>query len=152
TWSFAPDESASIAQLHNARSGASHNTYRIDEVAPMTLERELRSMHTLWRSLFVLVALLIAGTAWAQEQTQGWFGVDAQNVTKEEADKLGWESPRGVKVVRTRVGSPAAAAGLEPGDVIETVDGVEVADGDGLKTALIAKGGGAVVKLRLLRA
>src|SRR5215470_17589640 len=41
TWSFAPSESASIAQLHDARSGASHITYRIDEVAPMTLEREL---------------------------------------------------------------------------------------------------------------
>ena len=50
------------------------------------------------RSLLALVALLIAGAALAQEQGQHWLGVNAQDVTKEEADKLGWEAPRGVKV------------------------------------------------------
>ena len=70
------------------------------------------------RSLLGLLILLIADTALAQGQGQNWFGINAQDVTREEADKLGWEGPRGVKVLRIYEGSPAAAAGLEPGDVI----------------------------------
>ncbi|HSR81424.1 MAG TPA: PDZ domain-containing protein [Hyphomicrobiaceae bacterium] len=73
-------------------------------------------------------------------------------MTREEADKLGWEVPRGVKVLRTVEGSPAATAGLEPGDVITLLDGVEVKDGRDLRAGLLAKGSGVVVKVRVLRA
>src|SRR5215467_1355047 len=103
------------------------------------------------RSLLGLLAVLIAGAALAQ-QGQNWFGINAQDVTREEADKLGWEAPRGVKVLRIYEGSPAAAAGLEPGDVIALLDGVEVKDGRDLRAGLLARGSGAVVKLRVLRA
>jgi hypothetical protein len=41
------------------------------------------------RSLLALLVLLAAGAAWAQEQRPGWLGVNIENVTKEEADKLG---------------------------------------------------------------
>src|SRR5258705_4146157 len=92
------------------------------------------------RSLLGLLVLLTAGAALAQEQGQNWFGINAQDVTSEEADKLGWETPRGVKVLRTDEGSPAAAAGLEPGDVIAMLDGVEVKDGRDLRAGLLAKG------------
>src|SRR5690242_6483604 len=109
-------------------------------------------MRVHWRSLLCLFALLIAGTSLAQDQGQNWFGINAQDVTKEDADKLGWEGPRGVKVLRTVEGSPAAAAGLEPGDVIAMLDGVEIKDGRELRAGLLAKGTGAVVKLRVLRA
>ncbi len=104
------------------------------------------------RSLLALLVLLIAGAVLAQEQGQNWFGINAQDVTKEEADKLGWEAQRGVKVLRIFEGSPAAAAGLEPGDVIAMLDGVEVKDGRDLRAGLLAKGSGAVAKLRVLRA
>src|SRR5215470_22973 len=52
------------------------------------LERELRSMRIHLRSLLALLALLVAGAVLAQGQGQSWFGIDAQDVTKEEADKL----------------------------------------------------------------
>src|SRR5215831_1137334 len=104
------------------------------------------------RSLFALLVLLIADAALAHAQGQNWFGINAQDVTREEADKLGWEVPRGVKVLRIVEGSPAAVAGLEPGDVIAMLDGVEVKDGRDLRAGLLAKGSGALVKLRVLRA
>ena len=109
-------------------------------------------MHTYSRLLLAAVVLLIAGAAWAQEQGQGWLGAQLEDVTKEEADKLGWEAPRGAKVVGLRPGSPAATVGLEPGDVISTLDGVELQDITGFTRTLIAKGAGTSVRLRLIRA
>ena len=104
------------------------------------------------RSLLVMFALLIAGAAWAQEHRPGRLGVELQDLTKEEADRLGWEAPRGAKVTKVLNAGPAAAAGIEPGDVIATLDGVEVENQMRLTAALMAKGAGATVKLRLIRA
>src|SRR5262245_46157255 len=109
-------------------------------------------MGAYWRSLLVAVALLAAGGgAWAQEDRQGWLGVQLQDVAKEEADKLGWEAPRGAKVVRVVPGAPAMAAGLEPDDVVTTIDGIEVESFLELTKILAAKTAGATVRLRLLR-
>jgi WD40 repeat protein len=109
-------------------------------------------MRTLWRSLLVTVALLITGTALAQDQRQGWLGVNAEDVSKEEAEKLGWEAPRGAKVIGLTGGSPAAAAGLLAGDVIATLDGVEIENSNSLTAAVMARGAGAAAKLRVMRA
>ena len=109
-------------------------------------------MRTLWRSLLVTAALLITGTALAQDQRQGWLGVNVEDVSKDEADKLGWEAPRGAKVTGLTGGSPAAAAGLQAGDVIATLDGVEVENSNILTESVMAKGAGAAAKLRVMRA
>src|ERR1700730_3442181 len=82
-------------------------------------------MPHLARLLLALAALLIASAAWAQEP-KGYLGADLQDITKDEADKLGWEAPRGVKVVRPRENGPAARAGLLAQDVIISLDGQEV--------------------------
>jgi WD40 repeat protein len=103
------------------------------------------------RFVLALAALLIASMAWAQEQRPGWLGINLDDVTKEEAEKLGWESPRGAKIIDVIPGAPAVAAGLQPGDVIATLDGVEVENVDGLTAALTAKGASAAIKLRLMR-
>ena len=108
-------------------------------------------MHTSLRSLLALFVLLLASAAWAQQRSPGYLGAELQDVTKEEADKLGWEAPRGAKVVRALPDSPAAEAGLAPGDVITALDGVEVENFAGLRAALDVKGAGTSVKLRLLR-
>jgi hypothetical protein len=103
------------------------------------------------RALLVLAAVLIAGAAWAQEQTPGWLGVGFQNITKEDAEKLGWDRPRGATITRPSKGSPAAKKGLEPGEVIATLDGIEVEDQKSLLAALKSKPPGAVVTLGLVR-
>ena len=95
-------------------------------------------------------ALLIGEVAWAQEP-KGFLGVELKAITKEEAEKLGWEVPRGAKVVKPREGGPAAGAGILAEDVIVSLDGQEVESLERFIAAIGAKTAGAQVRLRLLR-
>jgi hypothetical protein len=47
--------------------------------------------------LLLFVVLLDGGVASAQDG-KGWLGADVIDVTKAEANKLGWEVPHGAKV------------------------------------------------------
>jgi len=58
---------------------------------------------------------------------RGFLGVHIQAVNADIADNLGLEKPAGALVTRVVEDSPAAAAGLEAGDVILVYDGEEVA-------------------------
>jgi serine protease Do len=60
---------------------------------------------------------------------RGWLGVQIQEVTSDIAQGLGLdaEHPTGALVAAVTPGSPAAKAGLQVGDVIETFDGQQVA-------------------------
>lgn len=57
-----------------------------------------------------IVAILLLGVALfsarsvAQDDGMGRFGAQLTDLTKEEADALGWEAPRGVKVVKPVAG------------------------------------------------
>ncbi len=109
-------------------------------------------MGTLWRSLVVAVALLVAGVVSAQErgQGQGWLGVELQDVTKEEADKFGWDAPRGAKVMASSAGSPADKAGVRAGDIIVAIERTQIDTASELNAAIEAKGPGAQVLLGVL--
>ena len=100
----------------------------------------------------VALAVLAAGGAWAQEAGSGWLGVYVEDLTKEEADALGWEAPRGAKVVKPMPGSPAEAAGLQPGDVLVTLDGVEIENVKAFIEAVSKKAAGTEVRLAISRA
>ena len=54
---------------------------------------------------------------------RGWLGVNIQTVTDEIAEGLGLEKAQGALVARVTEGGPAAAAGLEQGDVVLEFDG-----------------------------
>src|SRR5262249_56039096 len=58
--------------------------------------------------------------------TRGWLGVQIQPVTEEVADSLGLKAAAGALVAEPQPGSPAAAAGLKPGDGTTTIDGLHV--------------------------
>jgi serine protease Do len=60
------------------------------------------------------------------ETRRGWLGVRAMSVSEEIADSLGLDEPKGALIASVSEGSPAADAGLEPGDVIATFDGTEI--------------------------
>jgi S1-C subfamily serine protease len=76
----------------------------------------------------IWILLAAATGAMAQASGQGWLGVQVGQVTKADADVLGWEDPHGVKVLKTVPGGPAEQAGLMPGDLILSVGGVEPDD------------------------
>jgi len=54
---------------------------------------------------------------------RGKIGVAIQEVTADLADSFGLSSPRGALVSSVESKSPAALAGIEPGDVVLSVDG-----------------------------
>jgi len=57
---------------------------------------------------------------------RGWIGVEIQPVTPEIASSLGLGDPTGSLVASVQPGGPAAAAGVQQGDVILTFDGQTV--------------------------
>lgn len=59
---------------------------------------------------------------------RGWLGVVPQPLTPELAEGLGLKHADGVLVRGVYPGSPAAQAGLQPGDVIRQIDGNAVHD------------------------
>ena len=60
--------------------------------------------------------------------TRGWIGVQIQPVTKDIADSLGLKKAQGALVAEPQANSPATKAGIEPGDVITSVNGKTVKD------------------------
>src|SRR5215813_3384840 len=83
--------------------------------------------------------------------TRGWLGVQIQPVTEEVAESLGLKVAKGALVAEPQPGSPAAAAGLKPGDVITSVDGVEIKDPRDLARRIAALGPNKSVDLHLIR-
>jgi serine protease Do len=55
-----------------------------------------------------------------------WFGAQLQEVTTDIADSLAIDPPHGALVAEVAPDSPAAKAGLKPGDAIIKIDGVDV--------------------------
>jgi hypothetical protein len=102
--------------------------------------------------LALVLALLIGGSAvLAQETPKGFLGIELEDITKDEAEALGWEAPRGIKVVKPREGGPAASAGILPDDMILSIDGVEVENAQRFVATIGDRGAGAQVRLRVLR-
>ena len=59
---------------------------------------------------------------------RGWLGVRIQGVTPEIAESLGLPKPHGALVASVTANGPAAAAGIQPGDVVTLFDGKEVSE------------------------
>ena len=60
------------------------------------------------------------------EVRRGSFGIETQNVDARLAKGLGLDTPRGAVVTRVWPGSAAAAAGLQPGDVVVAANGQRI--------------------------
>jgi Do/DeqQ family serine protease len=81
-----------------------------------------------------------------------WMGAEFQDVTAEIAEGLGIDRPRGALVADVEPNSPAAKARLATGDLLISVDGVEIDDPKGLNYRLATKGIGSSVKIGIIRA
>ena len=60
--------------------------------------------------------------------TRGWLGVVIQNVDKDLAESFGLKQAGGILVSEVQKDSPASAAGIEQGDIILRLDGIELKD------------------------
>lgn len=74
--------------------------------------------------------------------TRGWLGVGIQDISKDLAESFDLKEARGILITDVQKDSPADNAGLEQGDVITEIQGVEVKDVTDLrnKVALILPG------------
>jgi serine protease DegQ len=85
------------------------------------------------------------------EVRRGTLGVETQEITAEIAQALGLKSRRGAVVTRVQSGTPAAAAGLRPGDVITALDGKAITSPQEFHNAEGLLPVGRAVSLTLLR-
>lgn len=83
--------------------------------------------------------------------TRGWLGVQIQPVSAGIADSLGMKKAEGALIDSAQPGSPAAKAGLQPGDVITAVNGASVKDARGLARQIAGLAPDSSVKLDVLR-
>ena len=82
---------------------------------------------------------------------RGQLGIAVQPVTGEQAEKLGLKESQGVLVTSIAPNSPAARAGLRPGDVITGFEGQPVTDSNTLRNRIASTLPGTPVKLDILR-
>ena len=84
---------------------------------------------------------------------RGWLGVYIQDVDKKLATSFGLKKPIGALVAQVEPNSPADKSGLEPGDIVLSLDGQEIIDsgdlphivgllapGDKITAVLVRKG------------
>lgn len=81
------------------------------------------------------------------EVRRGFLGVEIRSVDRRRADQLGLPRAYGAEVTRFVAGSPAAHSALKVGDIILSVNGMEVSDGGDLTQALGALPPGSEVRL-----
>jgi serine protease Do len=82
---------------------------------------------------------------------RGYLGVSAQPVSEDIARSLGMSRARGALVAEVTAESPAARAGLAPGDIITRVNEREVADARSLARLVAAVEPGAEADITYLR-
>lgn len=83
--------------------------------------------------------------------SRGWLGVMIQEVSPELAESFGLDERRGALVSAVMDDSPAAAAGLQSGDVILSFDGQPISNADELPTVVAGTEVGKTVSINLVR-
>ena len=98
-----------------------------------------------------LVKLVVGSAVAGRKLERPWLGAHLEAVTREIAESLGLSRITGVLVTRVSLRGPAAAAGLEPGDILVTVDGFEVTDPRSVQYRLVTRGVGSEARLEVVR-
>ncbi|MFT3731187.1 MAG: Do family serine endopeptidase [Hyphomicrobium sp.] len=98
-----------------------------------------------------LVRVYAESAAQGRKVEKPWIGAKLEVMSREIAEGLGLDRVSGAVVTRLYDNGPAAAAGLEAGDVITNVDGVEVLDARAVYYRLTTKGIGQTARLTVLR-
>ena len=83
--------------------------------------------------------------------TRSWLGVQVQPVTAGIAESLGMKKAEGALVDEAQADTPAAKAGIEPGDVITAVNGTAIKDSRALAREISGLAPDSSAKLDILR-
>jgi serine protease Do len=83
--------------------------------------------------------------------TRSWLGVQVQPVTAGIAESLGMKKAQGALVDEAQPDTPAAQAGIQPGDVITAVNGTTIKDSRALAREISAMAPDSSAKLDILR-
>lgn len=97
-------------------------------------------------------AKVVADLAGDGTVERGWLGVQIQPVSDDIAAALGFDKAEGVLITNVTADTPAAKAGLTRGDVVLSVDGIQVKDPRELTRMIATEAPGSNVTLGLLRA
>jgi Do/DeqQ family serine protease len=98
-----------------------------------------------------LVRLYVDSAMTGKKIQRPWLGARLDSITREIAESLRLGRASGALVTRVHPGGPAAEAGLEPGDVITSVDGHEVLDSRAVNYRLATRGLGVRVRVDVIR-
>lgn len=98
-----------------------------------------------------LVRIYAESAARGRKVEKPWIGAKLEAMSRDIAEGLGLDRVTGAVVSRLYDKGPAAAAGLEAGDVITHVDGVDVSDARAVYYRLTTKGIGQKARLTVLR-
>jgi serine protease Do len=82
---------------------------------------------------------------------RGWIGVSVQTVTPAIAQSFGLKEARGALVSEVVAGGPAAAAGIQRGDIIISFDGREISKMSDLPSVVAGTPVGKTVPVKVLR-
>ncbi len=99
-----------------------------------------------------MVRAVVEGAKTGKPIARAWLGATGQPVTAEIAQAAGLDRPRGVLVKEVVAESPAAQAGIRPGDVIVAIAGHEVDDPEDLRFRVATLPVGAPARLAYWRA
>ncbi|HJS84403.1 MAG TPA: trypsin-like peptidase domain-containing protein [Acetobacteraceae bacterium] len=83
--------------------------------------------------------------------TRGYLGVEAQPVSEAMSKALGLNTDGGALVAAVQPNTPAAKAGVQPGDVIRTVNGQSIKDPSALAMTIAGIKPGDEAKLGIIR-
>jgi Do/DeqQ family serine protease len=94
----------------------------------------------------VVISILKDGRA-----VRAWLGASGKTITADLARSLALPRPMGVLVERVAAGSPAARGGLQPGDIVRSVNGRDVQDLEELRYMIATLPVGGTARLGLQR-
>ncbi len=82
---------------------------------------------------------------------RGWLGVYVEDVTAEQAKKMGMNAAKGTWVDEVLSSTPAHNAGLKKGDLILDADGKPIRNGRHLSRIISSLKPGDILKMKIVR-
>lgn len=84
--------------------------------------------------------------------TRGWIGIEAQDITPELAESFRLETSQGALIAGVLLNSPAAKAGLRPGDILLSIEGKPITDTGTMLNLIAALAPNQKATLKIVRA